>query len=334
MSFPYDDVRQRAGEARRLLQARNWEAAGAVLEAALAEHPQSAVLLALAAELYRRTKKLAEAKVFLERAESADPGHELVLSGAADLAFDERDYEKAAGYYEQLLDRKPSRYHLSRLVQAYSRLGRHDEAGDRARQGLERYPEDPWLLRGLAASEAKQGRREEAVRLYEQLIALDPQDRFAYKELMRLRTEGAPADQAAAELKGLMRSGDRSKNPHLRTLAADRLRKAGKLTEAVAEYAAALALAPGNAYALSQLGFCYRRLGRVDEAMETLGKAFLADPASPYVRKSLEALCKKSGRLSRLASLVEEALRLHPEVKSLYGFRKRLARLSAQDEGA
>jgi tetratricopeptide (TPR) repeat protein len=191
---------------------------------------------------------------------------------------------------------------------------------------LERYPDDLWLLRGLATAEVKLGRHSEAVRLYEKLLEFDPNDRFSYKELMRLRTAGAPEGEAASALKGLMRSGGRGKNPYLKALAADRLRGAGMLREAAAEYEAALSLEPGNAYALAQLGFCYRRLGDIGKAIDTLGKAFLADPTNPYVRRTLESMCKKDNRRPYLLDLVDEALKLHPDVKSLYGFRKRAAK--------
>ncbi|MGH9319233.1 MAG: tetratricopeptide repeat protein, partial [Vicinamibacteria bacterium] len=187
-------------------------------------------------------------------------------------------------------------------------------------------------LRGLASAAAKAGRAAEAVNAYEKLLVLEPGDRFAYKELMRLKTEGEKPDEAAAALKGLMRTGGRDRNPHLKTLAADRLRKAGKLPEAAQEYEQALELEPGNPYMLAQLGFLQKKLGLEEEAVETLSRAFLSNPSDNYVRRSLESLLKKRTALPRFLELVSQALSMHPEVKSLHGIRKRLERVIKEDE--
>jgi tetratricopeptide (TPR) repeat protein len=301
------------------------QAAEEIVEA-LELFPDEAELLATAADIQRRTQKLPEAETYLRRAEAVDPSHDSVMSVGADLSYDGRNFKKAASLYRQLVDRRPNRYHHSRLVYALNRIGKHEEASETARQGLERFPDDPWLLRGMAAAEAKRGRLDEAIELYEKVLELEPKDRYTYKELMRLRTSETSADEAASALKGLMRSGDRAKNPHLKTLAADRLRKAGKDEEAAEEYEAALTLDPGNAYALSQLGFCYRRLGRTDEAIDTLGRGFLADPNNVILRKTLESMSRSANRLEELAALIDEAIRLHPEIKMLFGMRKRVTR--------
>jgi tetratricopeptide (TPR) repeat protein len=305
---------------------KSFDLATEEIEEALALFPDEAELLATASDIQRRMRKLPEAETYLRRAEAVDPSHDNVMSAGADLAFDRKDFGRAASLYRQLVDRKPHRYYYSRLVQALNRLGDPEQASQTGRQGLERFPDDPWLLRGLAAAEAKLGHRDEAMELYEKVLELDPKDRFTYKELMRLRTSDTSAEKAASALKGLMRSGDRAKNPHLKTLAADRLRKAGKDEEAAVEYEAALALEPGNAYALAQLGFCYRRLGRTDEAIETLGQAFVADPNNVILRKTLESMSRSANRLEELAALIEEAIRRHPETKMLYGMRKRVLR--------
>jgi tetratricopeptide (TPR) repeat protein len=326
---PGPGEREAIARAVRQLGARSLDQAEAEIERGLAGHPRSAPLLALSAELNRKRGRLPEARALLRQAQAVDAFDPEVLQVAAEIAFDSGDYRRAAEAYRQVLSRKPSSYHASRLVRALHKLGEFGEAADTARQALERHPDDPWLLSGLAAAEARRSRHREAIALYERVLKLRPGDRFAYKELMRLRTAEAPPAEAAAALKGLVRTGERRKDPQLRTLAADRLRSAGQVAEAAAEYGAALELDPGNTYALSQLGFCYRRLGDAEKAMETLARAFLARPADPYVRKSLVSICREEGQLDRLLALIDEALRLHPDVKALYGVRKVVARTAA-----
>ncbi|MGH9324389.1 MAG: tetratricopeptide repeat protein, partial [Vicinamibacteria bacterium] len=122
------------------------------------DFPESAELLALAAGIERRLKKLDEARSLLDRARRLDPFHQAVVSEAADLAFDARDFAQAAERYRELVDRRPNRYHYSRLVMAKSKLGASAEAAALARAALEIFPDDPWILRGLASAEAKAGR--------------------------------------------------------------------------------------------------------------------------------------------------------------------------------
>ena len=309
-----------------LLRSGSLEDAAREAEEAIARHPERAELLALTADIHRRRHKLDEATALLDRARELDPFDEAVLAAGAELAFDRREFREAAARFQELVDRRPNRYRLSRLVAAKNRLKEHAEAAAIARRALESYPDDAWTLRGLATAEAALGRRDEAIAAYERLLALEPKDRFAYKELMRLKTADASPEEAASALGGLMKAGGRDRNPHLKTLLADRLRKAGKLEQAVAEYESALALEPGDPYVLAQLGFTYKKLGREREAMETLSQAFLAKPADPYVRKSLESLLTKRVELDRMLKLIDEALKRHPHVKSLYGIRKRIAR--------
>jgi len=322
------EIRRRVSLLRQLLRSGALDKAAGEAEDAMALYPDSVELLAVYADIHRRAEKLDEAKALLERARAIEPMHPAVLASSADLAYDRGRYEDAAALYLELVDRRPSSYHYSRLVAAKNRLGAHEEAAAIARRALERFPGDPWNLRGLATAESKLGRREEAVAVYEELLSVEPNDRFAYKELMRLKTEESSPEEAASALKGLMRSGGRSRNPHLKTLAADRLRKAGKLEDAVSEYEDALALEPGSPYILAQLGFTQKKLGRDQDALESLSKAFLAKPSDPYVRKSLESLLKKRFELARFVELIDEALTLHPSVKALHGIRKRVARLA------
>ena len=314
----------------QLLRSGSLEDAAREAEDAIARHPESAELLALTADIHRRRRNLDEATALLDRARELDPFDEAVLGTGAELAFDRREFREAAARFQELVDRRPNAYRLSRLVAAKNRLKEHAEAAAIARRALESYPDDPWTLRGLAAAEAALGRRDEAIAAYERLLAVEPKDRFAYKELMRLKTADASPEEAASALGGLMKAGGRDRNPQLKTLLADRLRKAGKLEEAVAEYESALALKPGDPYVCAQLGFTYKKLGREREAAETLSQALLAKPADPYVRKSLESLLTKRAELDRMLELIDEALKRHPHVKSLYGIRKRIARRAGE----
>jgi tetratricopeptide (TPR) repeat protein len=333
--LPAWELRRVAGEVLRLLGTRRFDDAQRALDDALTVAPESARLLALLAELRRRQGHTREAEALVRRAEAADPEDAQAAQVRAELHFERGEFERAAEIFRRLVDRGAGAYTSSRLVKSLARAGRLDEAAESARQALERHPDDRWLLADLAHVEARRGRHDEALRLQERLVERHPGDARAYSDLMRLRASTLPHEEAGAALQGLMRAGGRARNPHLRLAAADEFRKAGRDAEAAAEYEAALELEPGDAFALAQLGFCYKRLGRTDEAVETLRRALLRDPRDRYVRVSLGSLCRGTGRVSDLLRWIEEALKLHPDVGELYGFRNEvLKRLRAEDPAA
>src|SRR3990172_10131351 len=116
------ELRRLLGSLRKLIASRSLgEAEEQALEG-LRSSPESAELLALAAGIERRLKKLDEARSLLDRARRLDPFHEAVLSETADLAFEARDFEEAAERYRELVDRRPNLYHYSRLVMAKTKL--------------------------------------------------------------------------------------------------------------------------------------------------------------------------------------------------------------------
>lgn len=330
--LPAWELRRIAGEVLRLLGARSYEAAQSVLDDALAAAPENARLLALLAELRRRQGRVREAEALVRRAEAADPDDAQAAQVRAELHFERGEFERAAEIFRRLLDRSGAAYTAGRLARALARAGHLDEAADTARQALERHPDDRWLLAELAQLEARRGRHDDALRLQELLVARHPDDTRAYSDLMRLRAATLPPEEAGAALQGLTRAGDRARNPHLRRAAADEFRKAGRDAEAAVEYEAALELDPGNTFVQAQLGFCYKRLGQPDKAIEILRRTLLADPSDRYVRVSLAALCRAADRVSELLCWVEAALKLHPEARVLYGFRNELLKRARAEE--
>ena len=183
------EIRRRVSLLRQLLRSGGFEKAAGEAEEAIARYPDSVELLAVSADIHRREKKLDEAKALLERARALEPMHPAVLASSADLAFDRGRFEDAAALYLELVDRRPSSYHYSRLVAARNRLGAHEEAAAIARRALERFPGDPWNLRGLATAESKLGRREEAVAVYEELLS------GSARRPLRLQRAHAPEDR-------------------------------------------------------------------------------------------------------------------------------------------
>jgi tetratricopeptide (TPR) repeat protein len=93
----------------------------------------------------------------------------------------------------------------------------------------------------------------------------------------------------------------------------------GQLDEAVAEFEAAVALAPNNADAYFQLGSAYYDLGRLDEAAAALQKAVELDPANPDAHRNLGTVYGKLDQWEEAAAAYERAIELKPDFGEAYG---------------
>ena len=163
--------------------------------------------------------------------------------------------------------------------------------------------------------------------LYEKLRNLEPQDRFVQKEILRLKSLSRSDDMVIKELKTVVKIPSRRDNPQLHGLLAQKLRGAGQVREAAAEYRTASQLEPENPYFLKQQGFCHYKLREYDEALECLSSAFLKDPTDYYVKGTLEKIYTSQGRLGEFISLLEEVHLKHPHNVKLLGTIKKLKKM-------
>lgn len=96
------------------------------------------------------------------------------------------------------------------------------------------------------------------------------------------------------------------------------LQQAGDVLGAIDAYKAALAIAPGRADALSNLGAAYVRLGQYDDGIKQYEAALNADPASTTIRLNLALAYYKSARPREAIPQLERVLSSDPDVKSAY----------------
>jgi tetratricopeptide (TPR) repeat protein len=164
----------------------------------------------------------------------------------------------------------------------------------------------------------------EAEELYKKLVEKYPEDKFLYKEYIQIKTIDKSPEDLVSELANILKVSSASENVHIRLLLAGTLKKLGLFAEAVEHYRLALDISPGDFYVLKQLGFCHMKMNNPQSAITVLKDAFLNDPSDYYVRTSLTSACKETGELDRLVKLIDEAIKLHPHQKSLWGFKKKI----------
>jgi tetratricopeptide (TPR) repeat protein len=96
------------------------------------------------------------------------------------------------------------------------------------------------------------------------------------------------------------------------------LQQAGDLLGAIDSYKAALALAPDNVDALSNLGAAYVRLGQFDDGIKQYEAALKHDPSSNTVRLNLALAYYKSARPNLAIPQLKRVLSSDPQARNAY----------------
>ena len=102
--------------------------------------------------------------------------------------------------------------------------------------------------------------------------------------------------------------------------------KAGRFAQARLQFEASLALVPGRASTLTNLGATLLRLGRLDEALAILDEAIRAEPGNPEARGHRTTVLAELGRHEEALVSVDEVLRHDARLAPLWTVRGNLLR--------
>lgn len=124
--------------------------------------------------------------------EAPDPRLFEAPTRLARVLRDARQLDEAERMYLWVLERHDSRYAMTGLAAVYEDKGEHQKALETYEGVLERYPRDPYALRGIARTFSSLGRVDEAIRAYYEAAqtASDREDRSrAVAGLRRMRND-------------------------------------------------------------------------------------------------------------------------------------------------
>lgn len=191
--------------------------------------------------------RVKEALESIAAAVAADPDDARLRMHQGRILFQVGEYDKAAAAFEEALRLDP--YYTdahNRLGAAYAELGRKTEAEAEYRKALEdpAYPTPELTYLNLGLLYASGGRTDEAIDAFRKSVEINPRYFQAHYELASI------------------------------------LDSSGNLEEAAREYEVAGAAYGDNGEFLYRLGFAYFRLGRKQEARETLGRVRVVAPGS------------------------------------------------------
>jgi tetratricopeptide (TPR) repeat protein len=287
----------RIGEIR-LLQGRI-EEAEAALKTALATPALNAAAHSLLGQAALARRDFKAAAEHLETALAAAPEanrlhHPIALAyrGLGDRAKAEEHLARAGQVglkpTDPLLDALPDLRVGERVSLIRGRVaaqaGRHADAAEEFRRALAARPESVEARVNLGSMQALMGNRPGAIEQFRAALRLDPKNATAHFNLATLLSP----DQALVHIEAAL--AVRPQDAEARRLRAQLLRDAGRLAEALPEYARAVELAPGDETARLGEAETFVRLGRYPEAKGKLEDGLRQMPESGLLSHALARL--------------------------------------------
>ncbi|MGQ9693516.1 MAG: tetratricopeptide repeat protein [Thermodesulfobacteriota bacterium] len=307
-----------------LLQNQQYKEAQEEMEKRLRLNPDQPALKITLADIYLKQGRLAPAKIILEEILATDPQNERALSLLGDVFLKEQKPQEALSCYRQAFLRTPREYFLLQAARALKKMNRYEEALGELDKVLVPKPQHLTFLKEKALILTRLKRYDQALVIYEKIKELTPADNFVQKEILRLRSQQKPKTQVLKDLQLVVGMESKKDDAQMHGLLAQKLKDAGLIREAIAEYKIAATLDPHNPYFLKQQGFCHYRQKEYDLASQFLQEALRKDPTDIIVRKTLHKLFTTTGQLEKFLILLEGIVQEHPEQISLWGTIKSL----------
>ncbi len=302
------------------------------LKEALEEQPEHPLLKSSLAQLYLNRNRLTEARILVESILSLDPEYPQALYVLGEIYSNEDNLEEALRCFNAASRKEPRPYLIHSVVKTLRRLKRYDEALERIETLLMTERDNPRLLKEKALILNRMDMPGEALRTYQKVKELDPEDPYVAQAIYKLKSLKRPDEEVIVELQKVLSLPSRKENPQLHGLLGEKLKKAGRLKEAAMEYRKAKELAPENLFFLKQEGFCRYRLGDYREAIRLLGEAFRKDPTDHILKSTLKKIYSISGDMDGFIGLLEKALEEHPhQVKLMGTLRSLKKKISIKD---
>jgi len=298
----------------------------------LKEAPDNPLLKSYLADLHLHQGRLVEARILAEEALAQDPQQVQGLTILGDVFLRQHSPRDALECYRQAYSRDPRPCLSLRIARALKEMENYVEALEELQKVLVAMPQSCSFLKEKAMILSRMKKFDEALQLYEKIRETCPADSFVQKEILRLRSRTRTEGQVIKELRTVVAMDSKKDNPQIHGLLAKKLKDAGLVSEAIAEYRTAAGLEPKNVYFRKQQGFCHYRLKEYHQAVELLAEAFQKDPADYVIRKTLEKSYEALGNLKGFLDLLEDTLHQHPQNKSLLGTIKRVTKKLGEEE--
>ena len=331
MTLSREKIKAYLWEARKKQAGKRLEDAKAVIQEALVQAPDSGLLLGALADLEFRSGRMKEAEQLALEVLKDAPHIYDGLKIMGEINYKRRKYQEALSYFMEAERSWSNDYVLSWQARCLIRLDRPAEARTLLEKGLKANPGNPHLLQLMGKAQENLGRGDMAEQTLASAVRLAPHDGRMVKELMMLRLKELPLEEAAEELKNILKVPSEAKRSELWDFLGDILRKGGDFQGAAEAYRESLKQQPDNTYIMRNLGFACSKAQDYQGAAEALREPFLDNPHNNAVWNTLEKAHRKLGDGPGLMELVHQAMERHPTVAKLHGLLIRAEKISGGD---
>jgi tetratricopeptide (TPR) repeat protein len=175
---------------------------------------------------------------------------------------------------------------------------------------LQKNPNSSIAHSGLGFALQSQGRFDEAISYYYQVIQIEPKNESAYNNLGNTLASMGRFDEAVSHYNNALRIKPNYATAHYNL--AQALKSQGRIDEAISHYNKALSIKPDYAGAHINLGIVLKSQGKIDEAMSHYREALQIKPDSAEAYYNLGNALKSQGKLDEASSNYEKALQFNP----------------------
>ncbi len=193
-----------------------------------------------------------------------------------------------------------------------------DEARDLFREGLQREPDNPYLLSGMGDACRETGEFAEAERCYRHLLESDSRNLFALRGIGDVCKKLGRHQEAIRHWKQYLSLRPRDK--HVMTRIADSCKVLQQFDEAAEAYRQILQFDPSDRFAMTGMADLQHRLGKDEEAIEYYEKVLQFDPNELHILSIIGKLCRRINAFDKAERYFRRALDIDPHNPyALYG---------------
>ena len=164
----------------------------------------------------------------------------------------------------------------------------------------------------IAGRLANEGMIDEAIKSFQEVLAVDPNNMDANLRLGQCYKETGNYDEAIKLFKRV--AYEKPEEPEAHDGMGNIYKGMGKVKEALEEFEIALKLDPDNPGIINNIGWCYQQWLQVDKAMEYYQKALAIDNKLATTHANMAILYRIKGQLDKSFEELKIALEQEPEL--------------------
>jgi len=297
---------------RELMAAGRYDAALKEIDVMLKEDPGNLSALSMKAQVEILMGRTDEAEEILKEGLALDPKNSDIVAGLCRIEWARKNFEKVIELSHLGRNtRSPFGTFDALEAKALQMLDRDDEASTLLDQSLKNSPDDADLLVARAILQWRHHEIDAAKSDLRHAVEVDPFHLPARKNLGQLLLKEGKAEEAMLIFEEMLRIDPRD-TATLETLGS--LKMNSDPSGAIPFLEEAVRLAPGRVQYLSTLGVAYLKVGKTPEAEANLRRALSLSPKDPNIRNNLSIAMIQSGHYREAVALLRPLLKEHPNL--------------------